>query len=115
MKRDYTILVLIVVSLLFITLIARAASVSFGTFSPTGTEVLSIGQLSDDVVKGDAVIVTEDSGTYYIAKFTNPLGDAADFDLGVLAFGYMNASGLKGEVKPMTALWYRPAIEADFD
>lgn len=115
MKKYYLMLAIIAFMLVFIAMVARAASVNFGVFTPAGSEVLSIGQLSDNVIKGDAVIVTEDSGTYYIAKFTNPLGDAASFDLDVLAFGYMNESGLKGEVKPMTVLWYRPAIEADLD
>ena len=106
---------LLIIIMLFIAALAQAAGVSFGGFKPNLAKVLSVGVLSESIERGQIVKVTESGGVYYISKFTNPLGDAENFATTVLAFGYLNTTGVAGDTRPMTALWYRPAIEAAFD
>lgn len=106
---------LLIIAMLFITVLSQAADISFGSFSPNLAKVLSVGVLSENIKRGEIVQVTESGGVYYVSKFTNPLGDADNFATTVLAFGYLNATGVTGDTRPMTALWYRPAIEAAFD
>ena len=112
MKLKLFLIVLFIV--LFISSI-QAADINFGGFSPNLAKVLSVGVLSENIERGQIVKVTESGGVYYVSKFTNPLGDAENFATTVLAFGYLNATGVTGDTRPMTALWYRPAIEAAFD
>ena len=105
----------LIITMLFFTSLAQAADINLGGFTPNLAKILSVGVLSENIERGQIVKVTESGGVYYISKFTNPLGDADNFATTVLAFGYLNATGVTGDTRPMTALWYRPAIEAAFD
>jgi hypothetical protein len=110
MKNYLTIALLMVC----VAVLAQAA-INFGLFRPTGARILSTGILSVVISKGEPVIVTDVSGDYFINKLTVPIGDTANFADTVLAVGYLNESGAPPDVRSMTALWWRPAIEADFD
>lgn len=94
-------------------LASYAAAIDSLTYA-TSTATLSTAVATEALVKGDIVVVVDDSGTYKISKHTNPVD--TDFPAAtILFFGYTNIAGNINDVVPITVIWYRSAVAGDLD